>query len=709
MVQIETIASQGAPVRPPRSDAPRSDVADFHRLIDQSGDQRTWHDAEHRGSGAKTGRGAPANDARGPVDTASAPARDAASPDHPGADPADGDARSETVARVPAPLESDVEAAVRALIGGQRPDEGSPADIGHEGKSARQPHPDGPRDPGQNHVSEQETDQGVPAVLQIPDRLPEMEIPLGPAQTQAMALPRSQQAEVSTVRLDAATPQLLPPKAAGASVQVTVPTDPTPPRNADETKSAKTQEIVSNPAEFAGKVSASDRIQRAGGEATAAARVFVDESRMMARSTTAATINGVTVLADGPIPNAAKSAVIRTGTIQPEVTTSGPSAGPTPPAQAVESGKIPLPSGQGGFAAQRGDAVPLGLTAPADAPMMADRETRTVSARPEASTMTVGSSLSPQAPAVGSTSPDQDIARAGGAVHRNGPSAFGDDAARLEDTSAAMSSRASAFSAEPDRRAAAIPAGQGAAKLKLHPAPPAGADARDREPSVKAVSEPGNTQLQGGIPPAAPGHGRVEASPAVMQAMDPSNTAAPGDHGNTVPSRGMIAQDERVLASDVTVGAERPARAEPAPAATPSATPNATAHRPAPAQIAVAVASASPGTSSIELSLAPEELGRVTITLNRGEAGLSVVLLAERDDTMAMLRRHGEQLREAFTALDQGSVDISFAGGGAGPERRRDETGPRSEAGPSDLPGHAVAAQPRSRPGAPDGRLDLRM
>lgn len=273
-----------------------------------------------------------------------------------------------------------------------------------------------------------------------------------------------------------------------------------------------------------------------------------------------------------------------------------------------------------------------------------------------------------------------------------------------------MSSRASAFAADPDGRAAALPSGRGAAKLTFQSARPTGSETRDLGPSVKAVSEPGDTRLQGGIPPAAPGHGRIEASPAVVQAMDPSNVAAPGDHARkSVPPLGIIAQDERVLASDVTVGAERPARSEPALAATPSATPNATAPRPVPAQIAVAVASAPAGTSSIELSLAPEELGRVTITLNRGEAGLSVVLLAERDDTMAMLRRHGEQLREAFTALDQGSVDISFAGGGADPERRRDETGPRSEAGSSDLSGHAVAAQPKSRPGAPDGRLDLRM
>ncbi|SHI83361.1 hook-length control protein FliK [Palleronia salina] len=708
MVQIETIASQGAPVRPPRSDALRGDVAGFHRLIDQSGDQRTWHDAEHRGSGAKTGRGAPAGDARGPADTASAPARDAASPDLPAADPADGDAPSETVARVPAPLESDVEAAVRALIGGPRPDEGSPVDIGEESTSARQPHPDGPRDPGQNHVSEQGADQGGPADLQIPDGLPETATPLAPAQTQAMALPRSQQAEVSTVRWDVATPQLQAPKAAGASVQVSVSTSPTLLGNPDDTKSAKTRKLVSDPAEFARKVPALNRIQRAGGDAAAAARV-VDDGRLMIRPTSAATIDDVMAKADGLIPKTAESAATKAGTIRPEVTTSGLSASPTPPARAVESGKIPSPSGQGGFAAQRGDAVPLGATARADVPMTAGRETRTVSVRPEASTMTVGPSVSTKAPAVGSPGPDQDIARAGGAVHQGGPLGFARDAARQEEPSGAMSSRASAFAADPDGRAAALPSGRGAAKLTFQSAPPTGSETRDLGPSVKAVSEPGDTRLQGGIPPAAPGHGRIEASPAVMQAMDPSNTAAPGDHGNTVPSRGMIAQDDRVLASDVTVGAERPARSEPAPAATPSATPNATAPRPVPAQIAVAVASASPGTSSIELSLAPEELGRVTITLNRGEAGLSVVLLAERDDTMAMLRRHGEQLREAFTALDQGSVDISFAGGGAGPERRRDETGPRSEAGPSDLPGHAVAAQPKSRLGAPDGRLDLRM
>ena len=63
----------------------------------------------------------------------------------------------------------------------------------------------------------------------------------------------------------------------------------------------------------------------------------------------------------------------------------------------------------------------------------------------------------------------------------------------------------------------------------------------------------------------------------------------------------------------------------------------------------------------IELTLSPEELGRVRMTLVPSVEGMMVNIQADRDETLEMLRRHIESLASEFR--DMGYSDVSFAFG----------------------------------------------
>ncbi|MBJ3763162.1 flagellar hook-length control protein FliK [Maribius pontilimi] len=127
------------------------------------------------------------------------------------------------------------------------------------------------------------------------------------------------------------------------------------------------------------------------------------------------------------------------------------------------------------------------------------------------------------------------------------------------------------------------------------------------------------------------------------------------------------------------------------------------------AQIAQAIRTQNTGV--IEISLSPEELGTVRISLQRSDGAMQVAIFAERDETMSLLRRHIEDLDAAFKDLDLGHVDISF-------EHRERQQGrtPMTEgtdtAGvPQSLTDRSQSQQtPRSAlHAAPGGRLDLKL
>ena len=85
----------------------------------------------------------------------------------------------------------------------------------------------------------------------------------------------------------------------------------------------------------------------------------------------------------------------------------------------------------------------------------------------------------------------------------------------------------------------------------------------------------------------------------------------------------------------------------------------------------------------VEIRLDPQELGQVRLTLSFGEHGTSIALLAERPETLDLMRRHAELLAAEFQRLGLGDVAFSFAGGREGSPH---EGTPGAGTGASGLP-----------------------
>ncbi|MGH1330252.1 MAG: flagellar hook-length control protein FliK [Paracoccaceae bacterium] len=68
----------------------------------------------------------------------------------------------------------------------------------------------------------------------------------------------------------------------------------------------------------------------------------------------------------------------------------------------------------------------------------------------------------------------------------------------------------------------------------------------------------------------------------------------------------------------------------------------------------------------VELSLNPEELGRVRMTMHASEGAMSVVMAVERAETLDLMRRHIETLAAEFRAMGYRDVSFSFSQQGQG-------------------------------------------
>jgi len=97
-------------------------------------------------------------------------------------------------------------------------------------------------------------------------------------------------------------------------------------------------------------------------------------------------------------------------------------------------------------------------------------------------------------------------------------------------------------------------------------------------------------------------------------------------------------------------------------------------------QLAAAVAQGA--TETTQISLNPEELGRVRITLTTAEGGLLVSILAERPETADLMRRNIDALMKEFSDLGYDNPTFSFDGQDGATEKeetRRNTAVPQSE------------------------------
>lgn len=78
------------------------------------------------------------------------------------------------------------------------------------------------------------------------------------------------------------------------------------------------------------------------------------------------------------------------------------------------------------------------------------------------------------------------------------------------------------------------------------------------------------------------------------------------------------------------------------------------------AQLAEAVHRSGSGDRPIEVTLNPAELGRVRISMAPGDSTIIVTVLAERGETLDLMRRHADQLAQDFHDLGYGSTEFAF-------------------------------------------------
>ncbi len=109
----------------------------------------------------------------------------------------------------------------------------------------------------------------------------------------------------------------------------------------------------------------------------------------------------------------------------------------------------------------------------------------------------------------------------------------------------------------------------------------------------------------------------------------------------------------------------------------------------------------------VEISLNPEELGRVRMTLAQGDGSISVGLAIERADTADLLRRHIDMLTKEFRDLGFSDISFNFTGGDA---RQNSGQDAQDEAGVNRLDPVADApSQALARTELADGRIDIRL
>ncbi|MEQ9243185.1 flagellar hook-length control protein FliK [Roseovarius indicus] len=115
---------------------------------------------------------------------------------------------------------------------------------------------------------------------------------------------------------------------------------------------------------------------------------------------------------------------------------------------------------------------------------------------------------------------------------------------------------------------------------------------------------------------------------------------------------------------------------------------------------------------SFDIHLSPAELGKVRITLSPSESGITVSILADRPETLDLLRRHSDLLAQDFRDLGYDSATFSFGGDPEG-ERGgdRDQMTPDRSAPPDEI--DLVQEQEQSpgptKPKIGAGRMDLRI
>ncbi|MHA7850930.1 flagellar hook-length control protein FliK [Roseovarius sp.] len=120
----------------------------------------------------------------------------------------------------------------------------------------------------------------------------------------------------------------------------------------------------------------------------------------------------------------------------------------------------------------------------------------------------------------------------------------------------------------------------------------------------------------------------------------------------------------------------------------------------------VAAIQRAPGEKNLDLTLNPAELGRVRISLAPGDAGIVVTIIAERPETLDLMRRHAETLAQDFLGMGYGRAEFNF---GQTPQH----SGQRGNSGTDTIDRQATAPEPPAHSVASvhisNDRVDIRL
>lgn len=77
----------------------------------------------------------------------------------------------------------------------------------------------------------------------------------------------------------------------------------------------------------------------------------------------------------------------------------------------------------------------------------------------------------------------------------------------------------------------------------------------------------------------------------------------------------------------------------------------------------------------VEITLSPHELGRVRMSVHSDDGVITVNIIAERADTLDLMRRHIDQLGQSFRAMGYESISFAFGQGNDTAERKNPNSG----------------------------------
>jgi len=98
------------------------------------------------------------------------------------------------------------------------------------------------------------------------------------------------------------------------------------------------------------------------------------------------------------------------------------------------------------------------------------------------------------------------------------------------------------------------------------------------------------------------------------------------------------------------------------------------------------------GSRPTEIALSPQELGRVRMSVITEDGAITVSIIAERPETLELMRRHIDQLGQTFKTMGYESINFAFGQGEDSSERGRENTDDRhSGNSETSLHGHAAA------------------